>query len=278
MKGLMKKGFPMKSSYVATTIVLALLGASPAFAVTELAKVNGTPITDKDMAAALSGLNESQRANVLKDSNSRRQILDGLIDQTLLAQTAEKEKLDQDQDYKDALGAFKKQFLANKLLQKNLATKLTEPAAKKFYEAHKSRYSTDQVHAQHILVSDEEQAKSIMKEAKADNSDFMALAEKYSKDPSAKNNRGDLGFFGRDRMVAEFTDAAFAGGEGEIVGPVKTSYGYHVIKVVEKKSGKPLEYGEVELRVKNDMRQELVNTYLGKLKSTAKLEYKDSKS
>ena len=268
----------MNASLVLTAVVLASLGAAPAYAVTELAKVNGTSITDKDLTTALNGLNEAQRANVLKDSNSRRQILDGLIDQTLLAQTAEKEKLDQDQDYKDALASFRKQFLANKLLQKNLSAKLTEPAAKKFYEAHKSRYSTDQVHAQHILVTDEEQARSILKEAKLEGADFQAMAEKYSKDPSAKNNRGDLGYFGRDRMVSEFTEAAFAGGEGEILGPVKTSYGYHIIKIVEKKSGKPLEFGEVELRVKADMRQELVSQYLGKLKSTAKLEYKDTKS
>jgi peptidyl-prolyl cis-trans isomerase C len=270
-----------QSQYGLIAAVALALGApsmvTPASAATELAKVNGTSITDKDLAAALSGLNEGQRANVLKDSNSKRQILDGLIDQTLLAQTAEKEKLDQDQDFKDALAAFKKQYLANKLLQKNLSAKITDAAAKKYYEVNKLRYSTDQVHAQHILVSDEKQARDLLKQAKAEGADFEALAEKNSKDPSAKNNRGDLGFFGRDRMVAEFTDAAFRAGEGEVVGPVKTSYGYHIIKVVQKKSGKPLEYGEVELRVKNDMRQELVSQYLSKLKTTAKVEYKDTK-
>src|SRR4051794_6591782 len=72
---------------------------------TELAKVNGKAISDKDLQNALSGLNEGQRANVLKDVNSRRQILSSVIDQELLVQEAEKEKLDQDANYKDALNA-----------------------------------------------------------------------------------------------------------------------------------------------------------------------------
>ena len=73
-------------------------------------------------------------------------------------------------------------------------------------------------------------------------------------------------------MVPEFTEAAFAGSEGEIVGPVKTAYGYHIIKVISKKTGKPLEYDEVELRVKNDLRQELTGVYVANLKKTAKVE------
>lgn len=259
------------AAYGAMLGTFAVSHAAP----TELAKVNGRSITDKDLRNALSGLNEGQRDSVLKDPNSRREILNRLIEQEVLVGEAVKEKVDQEQDFKDALEAFRKQFLANRVLQKNLGTKMTETATKKYYEANKKKFSTDQVHVQHILLPTEESAKEMLVKARAPDADFQGLAEKHSKDPSAKNNRGDLGFQGRDRFVPEFTEAAFGGSKGDIVGPVKTSYGYHIIKVIDKKLGKPLEFGEVELRVKNEMGQELRQTYVGNLRKQAKIEVND---
>jgi peptidyl-prolyl cis-trans isomerase C len=241
----------------------------------EVAKVNGKTLTDKDMVDSLGTLNETQRKDVMNDPNSRHQVVNSLIDQELLAQEAEKEKLDQDDDYKMAIANFKKQYLSNRVLQRNLSAKFTDSAAKHFYQDNQDRYSTSQVHAMHILVGDETQAREILKMAKDPKNDFQALAEKYSKDPSAKNNRGDIGFFGRDRMVPEFTSAAFDAKEGEIVGPIKTSYGYHIIKVIEKKVGKVLEYSDVEARVKNDLQTELTATYLRKLRAQAKVSIDD---
>ncbi|MEK6579008.1 MAG: peptidylprolyl isomerase [Bdellovibrionota bacterium] len=239
----------------------------------DLAKVNGRAITEKDLKSALTSMNEGMRENMLKDSNTRRQILESVIDKEVLVQEGDKEKLDQSPEYKEALSEFRKQFLVSKLLQKNIGNKLTETAAKNYFESNKRRFSTDQVHAMHILLADEKQAADLFKKAKATKTDdeFQELAEKNSKDPSAKNNRGDLGFFGRDRMVAEFTDAAFAGVNGEILGPIKTAFGYHIIKVVEKKIGKLMEYSEVELKVKNDLKQDLIQTYVSKLKKQSKI-------
>jgi peptidyl-prolyl cis-trans isomerase C len=241
----------------------------------DVAKVNGKSITDKDMVDSLGTLNETQRKDVLGDPNSRHQLINTMIDQELLAQEADKEKLDQDDEYKMAVANFKKQFLSNRVLQRNLSSKFTESAAKHYYEENQDRYSTAEVHAMHILVGDEVQAREILKMAKDPKNDFQALAEKYSKDPSAKNNRGDIGFFGRDRMVPEFTNAAFEAKAGEIVGPIKTSYGYHIIKVIEKKPGKVLEYSDVEARVKNDLQTELTATYLRKLRQQAKVSIDD---
>jgi len=265
-------GKTFRKQLLPAAVLVGLATVSISWSATELAKVNGRAITDKDLTMALGGLNEGQRQNLLKDSNSKRQVLNGLIDQEILVQQAEKEKLDQDNEFKDALAAFRRQYLSNRLLQKALGDKLTESAAKKYYEAHKERFSTDQVHAQHILVQTEDQARDIIKKANTAGTDFQELAEKFSKDPSAKNNRGDLGFFGRDRMVPEFTEAAFAGAENEIVGPVKTSYGYHVIKVIKKKKGKALEFSEVELNVQNQLRQELTQNYIAKLRQQAKVQ------
>jgi peptidyl-prolyl cis-trans isomerase C len=267
----MKNMKPTNKLWVAALLVMVPIQAWSM----EVAKVNGKVLTDKDLLQALGTLNETQRKDVLDDPNSRRQVVNGLIEQELLAQEAEKEKLDQEDDYKIALAAFKKQFLSSRVLQKNLASKFTEAAAKRFYDQNKTRYSTEQVHAMHILVSDEQTANEVLKMAKAPNADFQALAEKYSKDPSAKNNRGDIGFFGRDRMVPEFTNAAFEAKDGQIIGPIKTTYGYHIIKVIEKKSGKILEYSDVESRVKNDLQQELTARYLTRLRTQAKISVDD---
>ncbi|OFZ18393.1 MAG: hypothetical protein A2X94_14970 [Bdellovibrionales bacterium GWB1_55_8] len=257
------------------SILSIILTSSLAWSATELAKVNGRVISDDDLATALGGLNEGQRDKLLKDSNTRRQILNGLIDQEILVQQAEKERLDQDKDFQNAVAAFRKQYLANRLLQKSLGEKLTDKAAKQYYERNKHRFTTDQVHAQHILVETEAQAKDLIKKARG-GADFQALAEKHSKDPSAKNNRGDLGFFGRDRMVPEFTEAAFAGKPNEIVGPVKTTYGYHIIKVLEKKPGSQLEFNDVELKVQNDLRQDLTQSYVGGLRKSAKIDVNET--
>lgn len=266
-----------KRSCIALLCVLASLGAASALASVDLAKVNGKSITDKDLEGALGNLNEGQRQGVLRDATSRRQILNSVIDQEVLIQEGEKAKIEQEKEYKAALDAFRRQYLATAIIQKNVGAKLTEKAAKSYYGAHKERYSTTQVHVQHILADDEPSARELMKRAKAPNADFQELAEKSSKDPSAKNNRGDIGFIGHDRFAPEFVDAAFDGKAGDIVGPVKTSYGYHVIKIVEKKIGKPLEYDEVELKVKNDLKQQLIQNFVADLRKQAKISVDDKK-
>jgi peptidyl-prolyl cis-trans isomerase C len=260
---------------VGLTAAAGLTSAVSAWAV-DLAKVNGRTISDSDLKMALGSMNQGQRDAVLKDPNSRRQILLSLIDQEVLLQEGEKEKIDQSAEYKAALVQFRKQYLANKVLEKNLASRLTDKTARSYYDKNKSKFSTDQVHVEHILAESQEKAEELLKKANAPNADFNALAEQFSRDPSAKNNRGDLGFINRDSpYVKEFKDVAFETAEGKVAGPVKTAYGYHLIHVVKKKFGKPLSYDEVELRVKEELRQDLVESYVGKLKQQAKVQVDD---
>lgn len=257
-------------------VAAGLLIVAPVAGAVDLARVNGKAITDEDLQTELGALNEGQRKSVLSDQNTRRQVLMGLIDKEVLNQQAEKEKLDQTSEFKSALAAFRKQYLANRLLEKNLAAKVTESAAKKYYELHKVRYSTDQAHVQHILAPSEQEARELFQKARQPDADFQALAERHSRDRNAKNNRGDIGFISYDSpFVPEFKEAALSASEGEIVGPVKTAYGYHLIKVLKKKVGKAKEYSEVELQVMNDLRQDLVEKYLGNLKRLAKVQVDD---
>ena len=142
---------------------------------------------------------------------------------------------------------------------------------KDYFGKHKTRYSTDEVHAQHILLASEKEAETVMAEVKKPGADFQKVAESRSKDPSAKNTRGDVGFFSRSMFDQAFTDAAFAANVGDIVGPVKTAFGFHVIKVVDRKVGKVPDFAEVEQRVRADYQRELIKNYVFDLRKKAKI-------
>jgi len=108
-------------------------------------------------------------------------------------------------------------------------------------------------------------------EVKKPGVDFQKVAEARSKDPSAKNTRGDVGFFSRTMFDQAFTDAAFGASAGDIVGPIKTAFGWHIIKVVDRKVGKVLDFAEVEQRVRADLQRELLKEYVLDLRKKAKI-------
>lgn len=110
---------------------------------------------------------------------------------------------------------------------------LSEEKLKEYYEQNKEEYRNIQVKASHILVDKEEEAKDILNKIQA-GQDFSELAKEFSKDPGSAPQGGDLGFFSKDMMVPEFDEAAFNLQPGEISEPIKTTYGYHIIKVFDK--------------------------------------------
>ena len=236
-----------------------------------VATVNGKVITDEDLQALVANLPEVQKGNLLKDSATRKQLVENLIDQELMYQDATAKKVETSKEYISALNAFKKQALVNILVQKQLAPKITEEAVKSYYSKNKIKYSTDQVHAQHILLSSEKEAQEVLAEVKKSGTDFQKVAESKSKDPSAKNNRGDIGYFSRDMFDPAFVEAAFTSKVGEIVGPVKSAFGYHVIKIVDRKVGKNPEFAEVEQKVRTDLQRETLQGYVAALKLKAKI-------
>jgi peptidyl-prolyl cis-trans isomerase D len=132
-----------------------------------------------------------------------------------------------------------------------------------FYNANLQQFSNpEQVHALHILLKTankdaaavKKQAESVLKEAKAPGADFAALARKYSEDEASKNSGGDLNFFGRGAMVKPFEDAAFALSPGQISDLVQTDYGYHVIKVLEKRPAGQRPLAEVKDQIAEQLK------------------------
>lgn len=248
----------------------AILGLQLAANATTVATVNGKAITDEDVKSSISTLPTQQQERVMKDPITRGQIIQSLIDQELLVDDAVAKKLEFSKEYKDALANFRKQALSNLLVKHQLAPKVTDAAVKSYFEKNKVKYGGDQVHAMHILLGSEGEAQQVLAEAKK-GADFQKLAESKSKDPSAKNNRGDVGFFGRDTFDPAFTDAAFSAKVGDIVGPIKTPFGFHVIKIVDRKVGKTPEFAEVEQKVRGDVQREVLQAYLSGLRKKAKI-------
>lgn len=194
------------------------------------------------------------------------------IDQRLLADEARREGLDQTPEIKDQMRFMEELVLEQALLQKRLEKDLTPPAVKARYdELVTGMKDQEEVRARHILVEDEATAKDIIGELQK-GADFETLAKARSVGPS-KEAGGDLGYFLPGQMVPEFSDAALALKPGSFTEtPIKTQFGWHVIKVEDRRKPKPAPFAEVEDQIRQELARELRAAYLEDLRKDAKIE------
>ncbi|HLC56399.1 MAG TPA: peptidylprolyl isomerase [Candidatus Nanoarchaeia archaeon] len=144
----------------------------------------------------------------------------------------------------------------NKLLEKKLNIVITNEEAKKFFDENKADLEEkEQIKASHILVKTEEEATDIEKQLK-EGKQFTELANQYSIDPGSNKTGGELGFFPKGVMVKEFEDAAFKLNINEVSNPVQTQFGYHIIKVTDKKPAKEANYDELKDKIKDYLKQQ----------------------
>ena len=258
----------MKQAQLLSITLILLSQASQA---NPVASVNGKVITDDDLKNQIAVLPEIQKQNILKDPNLRMNLVQSMVEQELMVADAVAKKIEDTKEYRESLNAFRRQALVNILVQKQLAPKVTDAAVKAFYAKNKIRYSSDQVKVQHILLNTEKEAAAVLAEVRKPGVDFQKVAELRSKDPSAKNNRGDLGYFTRDTFEQGFSDAAFGTKDGDVVGPVRSSFGYHVIKVIDHKAGKIPALAEIEQKVRTDVQKDFLEKYVADLKRKAKI-------
>jgi peptidyl-prolyl cis-trans isomerase C len=260
------------ASAMAGCLAIALC-AGPARAEDKvLAKVNGVEIRQSDVALAEEELGPSlaQMDPATKDEN----VLAFLIDMKIVSKAAEDKKVQDGEDFKKRLAFTRNRLLMDSLLASEGKAATTDDSMKKVYEqASKEITGEDEVHARHILVETEDEAKAVEEELKK-GADFAELAKKKSKDPGASDG-GDLGFFTKDQMVPEFSTVAFALEPGQISDPVKSQFGWHVIKVEEKRKRKAPDFAQVKGQIETYVARKAQADYVGKLREAAKIERMD---
>jgi peptidyl-prolyl cis-trans isomerase C len=209
------------------------------------------------------------------DPASRKDnVLGFLIDLQIVAKAAEDKKVDNTDDFKKRLAFTRKRLMMDSLLATEGKAATTDEAMKKVYEdAAKQITSEVEVRARHILVETEDEAKAVVEELKK-GADFAELAKKKSKDPGASDG-GDLGFFTKDQMVPEFSAVAFTLEPGKISDPVKSQFGWHVIKVEEKRNRQAPPIDQVKGQIETYVTRKAQAEYVAKLREAAKVERMD---
>jgi peptidyl-prolyl cis-trans isomerase C len=262
----------LSTTFAAGDAAAEAAGTKPAEAPADsvVAKVNGEAIHLSELEAAKQQLPEQLRAMPI--ALIYQPLLERVIDGKLLAAAAHKAKLENDADVKKRMAELQERVMQDVYLERAINARITDDAVKQRYAAYlKDHKAEEQVRARHILVRTKEEAEAIIKEVEK-GGDFAELAKAKSIDP-AKAQGGDLGFFGRGDMVPEFAEAAFNLTPGGYTKqPIKTQFGWHVIKVEEKRTKPAPKLEEVRDELVQGMTAEAFNDVMADLKKGAKVE------
>ena len=238
-----------------------------------IARVNGVDIKQSDLALAEEDVGADMQA--ASPEAKREHLISYLADIIMVTQAADKKNLADDPDFKRRLAFLRSKLLMGYELQEEAKTALTDEALKQTYdEAVKSMSGQEEVRARHILVEGEDEAKAIIEQLKG-GADFAKLAKEKSKDPGAAEG-GDLGYFTKDQMVPEFADVAFKMYPGQLSNPVKTQFGWHVIKVEDKRTKQPPEFEKVKDQIEAYLARKAQSDFIAKLRQSAKVERFDN--
>lgn len=212
-------------------------------------------------------LQEAKNHDFVVSDKEIEDIVDNLIEQSGLGKDEFYQKLKEDNlDIEDIRSIYRNNMIINLLLNKTILANVEVGLS-------------EQVKASHILVETEEEAVSILAELR-EGADFSELAKEKSKDPSAKINSGDLGYFEKGAMVPEFEEAAFSLSVGDLSEPVKTSFGYHIIKVDDKKPARTIKYSEItdtnERQLAYEKNKAVIQTYIDALVARADIKISEN--
>jgi len=261
----------LAATLLACTAARAQGTAQPPAADPVVAKVDGQAIHLSDLKDAVQGLPENLRG--MPSQTLYPMLLDQLIDGRVLVAEARKSGLDKDPTVQRQVAAAEDRALQTAVLSKEVGPSVTDEAVHARYEQDLAgKPGEDEVHAKHILVDNEAEAKKIIAQLKG-GADFATLAKQYSKDPSGAQQGGDLGFFKKDEMVPAFADAAFALQPGQVSPePVHSQFGWHVILVVERRRAEPPSFDKARDELRQKMIQEGVQKVVAKARAAASVE------
>jgi peptidyl-prolyl cis-trans isomerase C len=235
-----------------------------------VAKVNGQAIRLSDLSDAAKSLPPQMQA--MPPSVLYPMLVDQLVDRQALVDEARKVGLDKDPSVQKQMAAASDRALQTALISKEVGPNVSEDAVRARYDQEiAGKPGEEQVHARHILVQTEAEAKDIVAQLNK-GADFGTLAKQHSKDPGAAQG-GDLGFFKKGDMVPEFADAAFALKPGQFSQtPVHTQFGWHVIKVEERKQDEAPSFEQAHDELRQKMIQEDVQRVLKQARNDATVE------
>jgi peptidyl-prolyl cis-trans isomerase C len=238
---------------------------------TVLASVNGEAIRNSEMERIIAQLPENARA--LPRETLRPLLLDQMINQKLVLQAATAQKVKETPEYAQRLAAATERAIQETYFEKIVKAQVTDEAVKKRYDEFVAANPPDmEVRARHILVPSEAEAKKVIDRLKKGEA-FEALATELTQDPTGKTNGGDLGYFSRGMMVEPFANAAFAMQPGQTSPePVQTQFGWHVIKVEDRRPGAPPPLEQLQPQLQNQLTQEIIQAHLAELKTKATIE------
>lgn len=238
-----------------------------------LATVNGQPVTEKMVEDEAKSLPPYVRP-ILDTPAGRQQFLESLITRDLLVQEALRRGIDRREDVRERLGMARRSILLEALLRDvtDKAPGLSDEALRKFYDANISSFRVgERVKVSHLLFRDRAQAEEMAKKARSG----VSFGELMKDASSAGGTAADLGFIEKGSFVKEFEAAAFGAAPGSIVGPVRTTYGYHVILVGEKRPAGTRPFEEVKGQIASDLREqaqrEAFETLVAQAKKQAKV-------
>jgi peptidyl-prolyl cis-trans isomerase C len=226
-----------------------------------------------DLAIELFG---EQLAQVPEDQRPAV-VLGALIDMHLVADAARKDGLDQGELYQKRVEFLQNQALRTTFIEEKVQKAVTEEELKARYEKDIASYTPpEEVKAAHILVETEDEAKAIIADIEK-GADFAVLAKEKSKDPGSKDNGGDLGYFSKGQMVPEFETAAFEMNVGDVSKtPVKSQFGFHVIKVEDKRKQPVPTFESVKAQIQPAVEREKFEKLMADLKAATKVERFDA--
>jgi len=268
---------------LAAALALALAAAGPVAAQDKdpvVAKVNGVEIHQSDLAVAEE---EAGQLPPMTPDAKKDYLVQFMADMILVSKAAEAEKLADSPEFKRHMEVARRKLLMAELLQSVGKKALTDEAMHKVYDdAVKQMGEQKEVRARHILIraapGDEKADKAAEDKIKATiarlkkGEDFEKVAKEVTEDPSGKANGGDLGYFTKDQMVPEFAEAAFKLNKGDISEPVKTQFGWHVIKVEDSRVKPPPTFDEVKPQIENYVTRKAQADLVQKLRAEAKIE------
>ena len=272
-----------RAGVLAAALALALAAAGPVAAQDKdpvVAKVNGVEIHQSDLAVAEE---EAGQLPPMTPDAKKDYLVQFMADMILVSKAAETEKLADSPDFKRHMEVARRKLLMAELLQSVGKKALTDEAMHKVYDdAVKQMGEQKEVRARHILIraapGDEKADKAAEDKIKATiarlkkGEDFEKVAKEVTEDPSGKANGGDLGYFTKDQMVPEFAEAAFKLNKGDISEPVKTQFGWHVIKVEDSRVKPPPTFDEVKPQIENYVTRKAQAELVQKLRAEAKIE------